>query len=329
LAHLPERRELRWKLVQLLVEQEDWDRAEVELLILRDSDPTDGLPYLQLGLVAYRRGDHDRAFRLMAEAQQRGADPLLVTAWRMRIFFADGQADSARVHATALTRLSPESEEAWRIRSLSEAEDNALVEALVSITQWAQLRPRDPEPLLLGAAICREKGLWEEGLAMIRAAARRAPQANDVQLEYAAFVESINRLAEAEEVLQGILGRDPHHAEALNFLGYMWVDRGRNLEEAQQLIRGALQRQPNNPAFLDSMGWLWYKRGDLKRAETWLERATAAGGRHPEIYQHLAQVKREQGKVAEAREILEQGLELNPGDLSLQRFLLSLKGVTR
>jgi len=316
----------RWKLIELLLTANEWDEAETELERLHELRPTDGLPILQLGLVAYRRGDAERALGLLAEARALGADPALVWRWEMRIEFAEGQCPPALAAADSLIRRDPGESEGWRIRALCLADAGRVDEALLAIDAWADLEPTSVEPLMLGAAICRENGRWDQGLGLLTLASQRDPKNNGIRLEHAAYLEALDRAAEAEEVARGILQDAPGSAEALNFLGYMWVDRGVRLDEAETLIRHALDIEPENPAYLDSMGWLWYKKGDLGKAESWLEQAVEKGGRHPEIFTHLAQVKVEKGRVREARETLEAGLQWNPQDTGLLEFLKSLEG---
>lgn len=323
---LPGRPDLRWKLVEALLGVRAWKEAEAELLRLRELDPENGLPVLQLGLIAYRRSDQERASELIEQAASMGVGPRLILPWKMRTYFARGRSDSALATADELVRLVPRAVEAWRIRTICLMEARRLGEALASIERWAILASTETEPLLLGAMVCREQGSWDQGLVMMKQAVARAPGEIRILLEYAAFLEAVDRIEEAEGVLESILKREPEQAETLNFLGYMWVDRGVCLEKAEEMLRKAVRLEPDNPAILDSMGWLWYKKGDLDRAEQWLERSVSEGGRHPEIYRHLARIRMDGGKTAEARQALELGLKWNPQDRSLLELRLVLEG---
>jgi len=316
----------QWKLVELLLAGNQWDEAEAELEELHALRPNDGLPLLQLGLVAYRRGDAERALGLLDQARRLGTDAALVSRWEMRIRFAEGDCPAALIAADSLTVLSPGESEGWRIRSLCLADAGQVDEALEAVDTWARLDRESPEPFVLGAAICREHDRVDQGLQFLELAGRRDPDNNGIKLEYAAYLESLDRASEAEEVARTILRDEPQSAAALNFLGYLWVDRGLRLDEAQSLIGRALEIDPENPAYLDSMGWLWYKRGDLGEAERWLQQAVEKGGRHPEIFTHLAQVRVEKGDIGQARKTLEAGLQWNPRDTSLLEFLKSLEG---
>ncbi len=322
----PEQVRPRWRLVELLLASDAWPEAEHELEELQRLRPGDGQPLLHLGLVAFRSGDTPRALELIDRAEALGAEPIQVWSWRMRIHFAAEDCEAALAAADTLARRVPRRAESWRVRSLCLSEAGRYEAALQAVDTWAALEDSSAEPLLLGAAICRELQRWEQGLGMLEAARRREPENPDVDLEYAAGLEALDRDAEAEEVIRALLVREPGSPAALNFLGYLYVEQGVRLLEAQEMIQRALAADPENPAYLDSMGWLWYKKGDLDQAGQWLRQAIEKGGRHPEIYAHLAQVDLERGRIGEARATLEAGLQANPEDSGLKSLLRSLEG---
>lgn len=323
--YLPEQKRVHWQLIELLMDSGQWEGAEQELLAIRRLHPEDALPVLQLGLVSYRQGQIERALELIAEARTMGIQAEIALLWEMRIGFAEGNLEAALAAAQQLTEIAPETVEAWRVAGFSLADLGRPSEALSYVERWMYLDEADPEPALVAAALCRQLHSWVRGLEFVREALSREPDDDNVRLEFAAFLEANAKIDEATEVIDTVLAHAPEHAEALNFMGYMWIDRGMRLDEAETLIKRALKQDPQNPAFLDSMGWLWYKRGDLGRAEEWLNRAISLGGRHPEIYRHLAQVVLDAGRSAEAQKVIELGLKWNPEDPALTDFLLSLE----
>jgi Flp pilus assembly protein TadD len=146
----------------------------------------------------------------------------------------------------------------------------------------------------------------------MRAAIARAPDDIELGLQCAADLELAGEAQAAEELLAELYRQAPEHPDVLNSYGYLLVERNKELDRAERLIAGALAQEPENPAFLDSMGWLCYKRGDLRTAAEWLRRAIERGGRHPEIYEHLARVQIDQGDRGEAARTLRRGLAVAP-----------------
>ena len=80
--------------------------------------------------------------------------------------------------------------------------------------------------------------------------------------------------------MQRALEHNPDNADALNFIGYTWAERGENLDEAERIIVRALELRPENGYIVDSLGWVYYMRarplieaGDLSGGRKWLEKA--------------------------------------------------------
>lgn len=78
----------------------------------------------------------------------------------------------------------------------------------------------------------------------------------------------------AQEELKKSLNINSNYSDALNYLGYLYVEQNKNLKEAEKLIQKALSEQPDNGAFVDSLGWLYFKQGKIASAIEMLERAS-------------------------------------------------------
>jgi len=127
--------------------------------------------------------------------------------------------------------------------------------------------------------------------------------------------------AEAEKHFRRCLELSPDFAEALNYLGYMWAERGENLEEARALIEKALKLEPENGDFLDSLGWVLFKQKQPRAALDWLRKAIA----HKEepdatLYDHLGDVHAELGEAEPAREAWRKSLEIESNDAVKQKL---------
>lgn len=83
----------------------------------------------------------------------------------------------------------------------------------------------------------------------------------------------LNELEQAEKPLEQILDEFPDDIGAMNDLGYLWADRGKNLELALDMIQKAVASDPDNQAYRDSMGWVYYRLGRFAEAIVELEKA--------------------------------------------------------
>jgi tetratricopeptide (TPR) repeat protein len=135
----------------------------------------------------------------------------------------------------------------------------------------------------------------------------------------------------AETDLQQAIALDPAHAEALNYLGFLWVDENRNVAEAYTLLKRAHLLAPNNGAITDSVGWAYYRQGDYDTARTYLELAAQQEPGTPEILSHLGDTYFQLGQQAEARKLWQRALELaNQGaDVPSPDFLQQLQAKVR
>ncbi|MDP2268659.1 MAG: tetratricopeptide repeat protein, partial [Deltaproteobacteria bacterium] len=72
--------------------------------------------------------------------------------------------------------------------------------------------------------------------------------------------EKTDRFPESIKEMETVLQMDSKNAEAMNFIGYTYADRGIKLAEAEDLIRKALALKPGNAYMLDSLGWVCFRQ---------------------------------------------------------------------
>lgn len=109
--------------------------------------------------------------------------------------------------------------------------------------------------------------------------------------QMAATYERNQDYAQATRIFLNVLQMKPDFVDALNYLGYMWAERGEHLVEARQMIEKAVAAEPDNPAYLDSMGWVLYMSGKLHESIPWLLRSVelsdVATEDDPTLFEHL------------------------------------------
>lgn len=93
----------------------------------------------------------------------------------------------------------------------------------------------------------------------------------------------------AEKFFRKVISLDNWHANAMNYLGYSYAERGIKLGEAYSLIQRALEIDPGNAAYIDSLGWVYYQMGKYKEAYKELKKASILLY-DPIIYEHVGDV---------------------------------------
>jgi tetratricopeptide (TPR) repeat protein len=143
-----------------------------------------------------------------------------------------------------------------------------------------------------------------DDLAGAEATAKRLRQAapTDVRGMYvlAQVLEAKGDTDGAEASLRELLARDPQDATALNFLGYMFAERGARLDEAVDLVQRALKIEPDNPSFLDSLGWAYFRQGRVELADRPLTDAAARLPNSSVVQEHLGDLRFQQRRYTEA-----------------------------
>lgn len=149
---------------------------------------------------------------------------------------------------------------------------------------------------------------WREALNAMDVAAALAARYQpsflnaEFYFQHGVVAERAGQHEDAVKHFLSCLEMDDRHAAALNYLGYMWAERGENLADAEKFIRRALESEPDNAAYLDSLGWALYQQGRFHEALEPLERASeiSTAYRDPTIEEHLGDVFEKLGRRKEA-----------------------------
>jgi tetratricopeptide (TPR) repeat protein len=111
----------------------------------------------------------------------------------------------------------------------------------------------------------------------------------------------------------------------LNYLGYMWADKGEKLPEALKMIKKAVDQEPMNGAYLDSLGWVYFKMGEYELAEDNLRQAVNRDQTDPTVHMHLGDLYEKTGRIRLAAAQWEMSLaefaksspaDIEPGDVA-------------
>jgi tetratricopeptide (TPR) repeat protein len=131
--------------------------------------------------------------------------------------------------------------------------------------------------------------------------------------QFGATCERRGDLEQAERFFNKCLELDPENAEAMNYLGYMWADKGIKLDEARGWIERALKLEPDNAAYLDSLGWVLFRQNKPRSALKFLQKAVQLS-EDPDatVQDHLGDVYQALGKIEKARQSWRESLKIEP-----------------
>lgn len=124
--------------------------------------------------------------------------------------------------------------------------------------------------------------------------------------------ERLKNWSAAEADLEKALTLYPDQPLILNYLGYSWIDQGRNLKEGMSLIEKAVALKPEDGYIVDSLGWAHYMQGNFDDAVRYLERAVELEPNDPVLNDHLGDALWRVGREREAKYQWDQALTLKP-----------------
>lgn len=178
---------------------------------------------------------------------------------------------------------------------------------------------RSLEGGLTAAQMYAQMERYEDSIFVLEEMDERWQGEVDYLFQLGAAYERTGKVELAEKAFRQVLDQKPDHAPTLNYLGYMWADRGVRLGEAEELISEAVRQFPKNGAYVDSLGWVYYKLGQYDLAEKHLLNAAALIPDDPTIQEHLGDLFARTGDLERAMERYRQALELEPEDEDLLR----------
>jgi Tfp pilus assembly protein PilF len=276
----------RMRLAELYIRLSRPVEAEHQAQAAQALLPTSVRPQLLLARVAMGKGDHGRA-RGLLEAVRPGSAHYV----EARILLAELHLmlrDASSAHTTLLSALEKRPEAV------------ALYQGLADVYQRTGR---------LAAAV----ELLERGL-------QRMPKNEPLRLSLASAYERIGKIEKGIGQMRTVLAMNPENATALNYVAFLYAERGEHLAEAEQMARRALRQRPDSGAVHDTLGWVLFKQGRYAEAQRALEEAVSLVPREATILDHLGDVYAINRQRDRALTLYRRALLCQPGDPLAQKL---------
>ena len=237
-----------------------------------------------------------------------------------------GKLDEALSLAGELLHDHPGDPDALATRAQMLSANDRLSEG-VELVQTSLSREQDPETYYrIISQLYMDHKNYGKAEKAIKEGLGLKPDSEPLKFRLASVYERQEKIPDAEAEFMRILESNPDHAGVLNYLGYMWADRGIRLHEALDYIRKATEMDPYNGAYLDSLGWVYFKLHRLDEAEVNLKRAVRLT-EDPTILDHLGDLYIELGQLETALQYYERGVRVATDEEfhRLQRKVADLK----
>ncbi|MFN0220076.1 MAG: tetratricopeptide repeat protein [Hyphomicrobium sp.] len=268
-----------------------------------------GTVYLQLALNA--KPDHAFALAALAIAQE--------NAQR----YDDALATYSKIPAGSPLQTNIDIRRAINLNSLERVD-----EARGILEQLAKSEPKDIRPLEALGNIMRARKQYAEAVTFFNRAIALIDTPDERHWGYyyarGTAQERLKNWPAAESDLKKALQLSPEQPLVLNYLGYSWVDQGKNLKEGTKLIEKAVQLKPDDGYIVDSLGWAHFRQGNFKEAVRYLERAVEIKPEDPTLNDHLGDAFWRVGREREARFQWSQALSLSPEPEDVEKIKLKI-----
>lgn len=278
---------LRERLIDIYLRAERGEDAAKQLELIAQENPTNPRAYYFLGGIAYERKDFKRAEEYYERSLLLNPDfgPVYFDLAGVKLAL-DRPADALTVLGKARVMFKP----------------SFLLEFYTAV------------------AFVESKG-YAEAIKHYNAAEviGNATETNRLNhafyFQFGAALERNGQHEEAVKYFRKSLALKADFPDALNYLGYMWAERGENLDEAKKMIEQALKLEPESAAYLDSMGWVLHRLNRHSDALKYLllaiEKSTTPDST---LYDHLGDVYAALNQLDKARTAWKRSLELEPNE---------------
>jgi len=310
-------REIRQRLVRLLLVEKAYEAA---LVVLREAivaSPDDVEAQLRIGLIYGEMKEYAKAVAQMKLVLTLRPKELRVRDHLAYLYEELKEYDQAISEYQAVIRADEQFMDAhlhlgYLLYRLKRGE-----EALPHFRRVIALNPKMTEAYLILGLTLVQATRYEEAVDTFQKGLKNNPGNADLHFNLGTAYDKMGRFDELVFEMEEAIRLDPKHADALNYLGYTYAERDMRLGEAVVLIQKALEIKPGNGYFLDSLAWAYFKLGRFQEALVEMKRAVAAVPDDPVFFEHLGEKVMREIDLADARESWLRSLELDPNNRKL------------
>ena len=320
----PDRLNARIKLAELLLRAKRYDEAEREFNKILKVNRNNRDVQLTMGLLYLESGRYDMAIETFAELQKNYPSDK-----RFAYFLSSAYEEKKDLgKAVELLKTIPPSSELYgnariRIGMILKKQDR-LGEA-IRLTEEAIAAKKEPGLYVFLSALQEENKDSAAAEKTLKEGLQAFPENSELHYAIGVVYEKTQRFEESVREMRTVLKVDPDNADALNFIGYSYADRGIRLDEAEKMILKALKLKPGSGYIIDSLGWLRYRQNKIAEALKYLKEASTIMPGDSAVVEHLGDAYLKAGQVAEALDTYRRALKLMPGNNALQKKIDDLQ----
>lgn len=193
--------------------------------------------------------------------------------------------------------------------------------------------PKNPSAYYLKSFAFYLEEDYNSSLGSINKAIEIDPENIGTIFQRALVYEKLQNFPGQEKDLKLAIQLNPENPVTLNYLGFLYAERGENKEEALNMILKAVELEPDNGAYQDSLGWIYFKMGRLDEALFHLSLAkqmlTDQGINDPTVFDHIGDVYNAKEDLVNAKDYWKKAKQLSKNKDEIQRIDSKIQNTKR
>jgi tetratricopeptide (TPR) repeat protein len=279
-----------------------------------------------MAILLYESGRLDTAKAMLRELTAEDTADYETFYYLGTIALDQKQFPAARENLRTVLRLQPDFKDAEINLGISYILTRDFTESASIFDRMIAHYPVWSSPLYFRGLGCSRQKEYRQAIPYLEKARALDRKNKSVLFDLAAAYERAGQFGPAVKTFKALLDLYPEDAPSLNYLGYMYAEKGTKLGEAKTMLEKALALEPKNGAYLDSYGWIFYKLGDLNQALANVSGALEYMKDDVTIYEHLAIIYDSLGRKDETLLFGQKALVLDAANKPM-RDLLKKYGV--
>jgi tetratricopeptide (TPR) repeat protein len=197
--------------------------------------------------------------------------------------------------------------------------EKSFKEVYVRFDQFTSTKKVKDKTLLLEMSIVRSSyfdkiGQYTQAIQELEEVAEMANFSDKHRYFLASIYERKRDFNNSDKLLLSIIEKKPKDANALNFLGYSYIERGVKMDLAYKLINKAIKIKPRDGYIRDSLGWYFFKKGNMKKALRETKKARSFVQDDPTINKHMAMIHYRLKNLSKAKKYIIQAIKYSKND---------------
>jgi len=300
----------RLLLAQVYMAQNQYPRAEQQLLVAKQLAPSNGAVYMGIGQLYAAQKKWPQAEKQFETAAQLEPSSTTILSKYVDFLATRQQLPKAITRVEEFVNNSPENVQGHLILGALQFQAKNYTGAESEFERARRLNPKDVQPYLLLGQLYQAQKQTDAAITQYQEALELRPTVAALCALVGNLYLVKDELNTAGQYFQKALDIDPNFVIANANMA--WVDalQGKDLDVALGMAQKAKSQMPELPAIADTLAWVMYKKGNYQGAIPLLQECVQKAPNSAEYHYHLGVVLIAAGQKESGRSQLQAALQM-------------------